>query len=263
MTIARDLHLADVAVALRGGRREPGLGAVGGAAARRRLRRRGGRGRGHRRDRRRRPGRRAPRQPRTTRASWSRASPTSGSSWPAAARRCPATRSSASSPAPAGSACTARTAPTPRTCAQQPERVVEVSWKPTVGVDVPGRDPGRGARPAQAARRRHPGALRGAGQHPVRDGHHDPRPGGGEPVQLRDGRPEAPRATCWPRCARSTASSTPTGSPPAPDGRACQVSYSSGRRIAGPPTCRPSGTARPFGSSHASWRPSAVRSRYW
>ena len=58
-TIARDLHLADVAVAVRGGRREPGLGAVGGAAARRRLRRRGGRGRGHRRDRRRRPARRA------------------------------------------------------------------------------------------------------------------------------------------------------------------------------------------------------------
>ena len=43
-------------VALRGGRRQPGLGAVGGAAAGRRLRRRGGRGRGHRRDRRRRPG---------------------------------------------------------------------------------------------------------------------------------------------------------------------------------------------------------------
>ena len=40
-----------------------------------------------------------------------------------------------------------------------------------------------------------------------------------------------------------------------------QVSYSPGTRMAGPPTCRPSGTARPFGSSHASWRPRAVRSR--
>ncbi len=38
-------------------------------------------------------------------------------------------------------------------------------------------------------------------------------------------------------------------------------SYSSGRRMFGPPTCRPSGVARPFGSSHASWRPSAVRLR--
>ena len=42
-------------LALRGGRREHGLGPVGGAEARRRLRRRGGRGRGHRRDRRRDP----------------------------------------------------------------------------------------------------------------------------------------------------------------------------------------------------------------
>ena len=43
--------------------------------------------------------------------------------------------------------------------------------------------------------------------------------------------------------------------------RQLQVSYSSGRRMLGPPTCRPRGVARPPGSSHASCRPSAVRSR--
>ena len=41
---------------------------------------------------------------------------TSGSSWPGAARRYPATPCSGSSPGPAGSACTATTARTPRTC---------------------------------------------------------------------------------------------------------------------------------------------------
>ena len=51
-----------------------------------------------------------------TPASWSRASPTSGSSWPGAARRCPATTSSASSPAAAACRCTARPAPTPAPC---------------------------------------------------------------------------------------------------------------------------------------------------
>ena len=61
-------------------------------------------------------------------------------------------------------------------------------------VDVPGRDPGRGARPPQVTGRRDQGAVRGAGQHPVGDGHHDPGSGRGESLQLRDGRPEAPRA---------------------------------------------------------------------
>ena len=76
-------------------------------------RRRGGRDRGHRRGHARRPGRRAGTAA-ATRASSSRASTTCGSSWPAAARRCPATRSSASSPAATASRCTARTAPTSR-----------------------------------------------------------------------------------------------------------------------------------------------------
>ena len=90
-------------LALRGGRRQPGLGAVGGAEARwpptaaRRAR-----------------SRTSPRPPSPTRPPRSRqqqrrpgrggprASATSGSSWPAAAPRCRRTRSSASSPAPAG-----------------------------------------------------------------------------------------------------------------------------------------------------------------
>ena len=60
--------------------------------------------------------------------------------------------------------------------------------------------------------RRHPGAVRRAGEHPVRDGHHHPRPGGGQPLHLRDGRPEAPRATCCGPSATSTACTTCTAS---------------------------------------------------
>ena len=60
-------------------------------------------------------------------------------------------------------------------------------------VGVPGRDPGRGARPAPAAVRCHPGAGRREGQHPVGVGDDLQRPGGDQPVHLRDGRPQAPR----------------------------------------------------------------------
>ena len=76
---------------------------------------------------------------------------------------------------------------------QQADRVVTVEWKPTAASMFLVADPGRGAGPAQAARRRDPGALRRAGQHPVGHRHHDPRPGRGQPVHLRDGRPQAPR----------------------------------------------------------------------
>ncbi len=60
-------------------------------------------------------------------------------------------------------------------------------------VGVPGVDPGRGAGPVPAAVRRDPGAVRPARQHPVRLGHHHPRPDRDVAVHLRDGRPEAPR----------------------------------------------------------------------
>ena len=70
-------------------------------------------------------------QPTPTRASSSRASTTSGSSWPAAARRCRATRSSASSPAAAASRFTAATASTSSRCPREPERILEVEWAPT------------------------------------------------------------------------------------------------------------------------------------
>ena len=50
---------------------------------------------------------------------------------------------------------------------RKPERMVEVEWAPHAGLGVPRRDPGRGAGPAPAAVRRHQGAVRRAGQHPV------------------------------------------------------------------------------------------------
>ncbi|CAA9434816.1 MAG: Guanosine-3',5'-bis(diphosphate) 3'-pyrophosphohydrolase / GTP pyrophosphokinase, (p)ppGpp synthetase II, partial [uncultured Quadrisphaera sp.] len=66
-----------------------------------------------------------------------------------------------------------------------------------VGVEllgaVPGADPGGGARPVAAALGRDPGALRPPRQHPVGVGDHLPRPRGGQPLHLRDGRPRAPR----------------------------------------------------------------------
>ena len=250
MTIARDLHLADVAVALRGGRREPGLGPVGGAEA----------GRRRTAARRARP-RTSPRPPIADPAA---AQPHAAAHDPgvvvrgrqrrldqagpllhAGARR-PDLR--LRHPLRRGQRAPRRLRQRRATCGQQPERVVEVSWKPTVRVDVPGRDPGRGARPAQAARRRDPGALRRAGQHPLRDGHHHPRPGGGEPVHASRWPTRSTWATCWPRCARWTASSTRTGSPPAPEPQRRPVTDSGGaRRLepagassygAGQPRCR-------------------------
>ena len=52
---------------------------------------------------------------------------------------------------------------------------------------LPGRHPGRGAGPDPAALRRDQGAVRPARQHPVRDGDHQPGPGGVQPVHVRDG----------------------------------------------------------------------------
>ena len=193
MTIARDLHLADVAslYAAVGESQVSAQSVVQKLVAA--LRRRGGRGRGHRRDRRRRPGRRA--------AGSTRSDPgvvVRGVSdvWIKLARCC--------TPVPgdavfgfvtrSGGVSVHRD-----DCANaedlraQTERVVEVSWKPTsastflVAIQVEALDRHKLLADVD------PGALRGAGQHPVRDGHHDPRPGGGQPVQLRDGRPEAPR----------------------------------------------------------------------
>ena len=53
------------------------------------------------------------------------------SSWPSAAPRCRATRSSASSPRAPGSRCTGPPASTPTACAAEPERLVTVAWAPT------------------------------------------------------------------------------------------------------------------------------------
>ena len=69
---------------------------------------------------------------------------------------------------------------------------------PVRRVRLPGRDPGRGARPHPAALRRHPHPVRPARQHPVGQRPDHPRPGRPQPLHLRDGRPQAP----WRRPAR-------------------------------------------------------------
>ena len=87
------------------------------------------------------------------------------------------------------------------------------------GVGVPGRHPGRGARPAPAALRRHPGAGRRAGQHPVGVGHHHPTTGwrsAGSPSRWPT---PSTSGTCSTRSATSRASTTSTGSPARPDRR--------------------------------------------
>ena len=60
-------------------------------------------------------------------------------------------------------------------------------------VDLPGQHPGRGARPGPPALGHHHGAVRRAREHPQRQPHDHPGPGGQEPLHLRDGRVQAPR----------------------------------------------------------------------
>ena len=143
-------------------------------------------------------GRRSRGRPATRRRGQGRAA-TCGSSWPAAAPRCPATRSSASSPAATACPCTGSTASNVGAPVRGPARA---DGRRRVGADRGSvflvADPGRGAGPDPAALRRDPGAVRPARQHPVGHGHDHPGPGGVQPVHLRDGRPEAPR----PRAAR-------------------------------------------------------------
>ena len=69
-------------------------------------------------------------------------------------------RSSASSPAATASPCTAPTASTSSTLAPEARAHASRSSGPRRPVGVPGRDPGRGARPHPAAVRRDPGAVR-------------------------------------------------------------------------------------------------------
>ena len=80
------------------------------------------------------------------------------------------------------------------------------------GLGVPRGDPGGGARPAPAAvatsRRCWPTRRSTSCRRRCR---RRKRPGGDLAVHLRDGRPEAPRATCCRRCATSRASTTCTG----------------------------------------------------
>ncbi len=87
-------------------------------------------------------------------------------------------------------------------------------------VDLPGGDPGGGARPRAVAVRCHAHALRPARQHPVGVGDDHSRPHRDFTVHLRDGRSCAPRAPCSGPFGPSKGSSTPTGSPPAPEGPA-------------------------------------------
>ena len=87
---------------------------------------------------------------------------------------------------------------------QQAERIIDVQMGAVTVVGVPGGHPGRGARPAPAAVGCHPGAGRREAQHPLGVGDHVQRPGGDQPVHLRDGRPQASRACAQrgPQCRR-------------------------------------------------------------
>ncbi len=118
-------------LALRGGRRQPGVGAVGGPAAGGGLRRRGGRGRGPGRDRRRDPAAAQPhRRPRPRRRGQGRQRRLDQAG-PLLHARCRRTRSSASSPAPAGCRVHREDCANAEDLQAQPERVLEVSWKLT------------------------------------------------------------------------------------------------------------------------------------
>ena len=119
---------------------------------------------------------------------------TSGSSWPGAAPRCPATTSSASSPAATASRCTARDC----TNADSLLRADRIGSSRSSG------RPARRACSSSSSRSRRstaPGCCRDvtrvlsdhARQHPLGVGHDVARPGGPVPVHLRDGRPGAPR----------------------------------------------------------------------
>ena len=125
----------------------------------------------------------------------SRASATSGSSWRAAARRCPATTI-------VGFVTRGSGVSVHRADCTNVDSLLARSRsgmrRGRVGADrrlgVPGRHPGRGARPARGCSSdvtrvlsdEHVNILSAAV-------HDDPRPGGDPPVHLRDGRPEAPR----------------------------------------------------------------------
>ena len=178
--------------ALRGGRRGARVGHLGGAEDRRLARRLRGRGRGHRRDRRTGPDRAAAadRGPRRRGQGRLGRLGQAGQVLHAGARgRDPRLRHPRR-----------RCLGAPQDVHQRrraaaragPDRGGRVGAVHRLG--VPGGDPGRGAGPAPAALRRHPGALRRAHQHPVGVGHHVPGPGGGEPVHLRARRSEAPRS---------------------------------------------------------------------
>ncbi len=124
-----------------------------------------------------------------------------------------ATRSSASSPAVRASACTASDCVN----VDEPAGAARAHRRGRRGRRaarraVPRADPGRGARPQPAAVGRHPGAVRPPRRHPLRDGLDDARPG--RACRSSCSRWPSPGTSrrCSPRSARSTASSTSTGS---------------------------------------------------
>ena len=99
-----------------------------------------------------------------------------------------------------------------RRCSEQPERLVEVEWAPSAtrcswsSIQVEALDRHRllsdVTRVLADERVNILSAI----------GHHQRRPGGGQPVHLRDGRAQAPRPSCCAPCAASKASTTSTAS---------------------------------------------------
>ena len=192
-TLAKDLRYADVTALYAAVGEHQISAAVGRREADGGPRRGGGRGRGHRRDGdpdaahghpaggRRRPGRRRPRDER--RVGQARQVLHAG-----AGRRDPGLRHPRRRGQRAPDRLHQRRRPAAQARAAGRGRVGQ-----RAGLGLPGRHPGRGAGPPPPALRRDQGAGRRAGEHPVRVGADQPRPGGGQPVHLRTGRPGPPR----------------------------------------------------------------------
>ena len=103
----------------------------------------------------------------------------------------------------------------------EPDRLVEVQLVAERRLGVPGRHPGRGARPAPPAVRRHPGPVRPARQHPVGLGDHHPATAWRSASSPSRWATPSTWATFSRRSATSRACTTSTGSaaPKLTDGR--------------------------------------------
>ena len=107
-----------------------------------------------------------------------------------------------------GCRCTAATVTTCSRSCEEPERMIDVEWAPTLQERLPRADPDRGARPGRAALRRHARALGAPREHPLGERLDLDRPPGAQPIRLRDGRHRRTSTACSTPCGASTPSTT-------------------------------------------------------